>query len=533
MDARGFASARRVLLAAAVLAGVFAVAAQAGLDDARRRGKRIYMKGTGRHKISAVLLGAGIRAPGAGFPCIGCHLAGGTGQLEGGIQSSDITWFTLTKEYSGKRPSGRAHPPYDGESLMTAIASGLDPAGNELDPAHPRYEMEREDLVDLVAYIQVMDRAPVPGVTDDEVRVGILLPEHGPLAGAGREAAALLSGFFAEANSRGGAYGRRLRLVPLAFDPARPGSALEAARERVEKEEIFCFLANVGVGGEEGAARYLAGERVPVIAPLLATPEGGYAAGRYTFHIFASIRDQARVMVDFLADRMPGDTKRAALLFARDRHGEAGAEGAREQAEKRGIDLSGEFSYPPGSGFVRDATDRLKDGGGQAILFFGGGRDAVAFLSEAGASGWRPLFVAPAQMVGEEVLSLPAPLLDNVYVAAPLSSPDPASRQMAEFFRIRETHGVGKNHLSFQFLAYAGAVLLEEGLKRTGRGVTREKFVDAIGNVWKLETGVTPPLTYDPNRRVGALGAAILKADGSSRRYVPAAPWREPEGKGR
>jgi hypothetical protein len=131
-------------------------------------------------------------------------------------------------------------------------------------------------------------------------------------------------------------------------------------------------------------------------------------------------------------------------------------------------------------------------------------------------------------MVGNDLLSLPATLLENVYVAAPLSSPDPASRQMAEFYRIREKHRVGKEHLSFQFLAYAGALLLEEGLKRTGKGLTRESFVDAIGNVWRLETGVTPPLTYDPNRRAGALGAAILKADGSSRRYVPAVPWREP-----
>jgi len=528
MDAAGCACVRSALLAAAVLLGIFAAEASAGLTDAQRRGKRIYMEGKGRHEVHACLRSAGIRAPGAAFPCINCHRAEGTGQLEGGVQSADITWFTLTKEFPGRRPSGRVHPAYDDESLVAAITSGLDPAGNDLDQAHPLYEMEREDLEDLVAFIKVMDRAPVPGVTDNEVRVGILLPEQGPLAGAGEEVSALLSGFFAEANSRGGVYSRRLHLVPVAFDPARPGSAEEAARELVEKKEVFCFLANVGVGGEDEAARYLAGGRVPVIAPLLAAPEGGYAAGRYTFHIFASIRDQARVMVDFLADRMRGGKRRAALLHSRDKHGQAGAEGAREQAEKQGIDLSAELSFTPGERFARAAVERLQGEGAQAVLFFGGGRDAVAFLEEAEASGWRPVLAAPAQMVGNDLLSLPATLLENVYVAAPLSSPDPASRQMAEFYRIREKHRVGKEHLSFQFLAYAGALLLEEGLKRTGKGLTRESFVDAIGNVWRLETGVTPPLTYDPNRRAGALGAAILKADGSSRRYVPAVPWREP-----
>lgn len=528
MAAAGSPSIRRAVLAAAVALAVFAAAASAGLTDAERRGKRIYMEGKGGHPIHAFLRDAGIRAPGAAFPCINCHLAGGKGQLEGGVQSADITWFHLTKEYAGRRSSGRVHPAYDEQSLMAAITGCLDPAGNDLDPAHPCYEMEREDLEDLVAYIKVMDHAPVPGVTDNAVRVGILLPERGPLSGAAGEVAALLSGLFAETNARGGVYGRRLLLVPVTFDPARAGSAREAAAERVAKDAVFCFLANVGVGGEDEAARHLAAERVPVIAPLLAAPESSYGAGRYTFHIFASIRDQAKVMVDFLADRLPGEKKRAALLYSRDRHGEAGAEGAGEQAEKHGIDLSAELAFSPGEGFTREAVERLRGAGAGAVLFFGGGRDAGSFLAEAGASGWRPVFVAPAQMVGNEILSLPAALLEYVFVAAPLSSPDPASRRMEEFFRIRERHDVGKEHVSFQFLAYAGALLLEEGLKRSGRGVTRENFVDAIGNVWRLETGVTPPLTYDPNRRAGALGAAILKADASSRRYVPAVEWREP-----
>jgi hypothetical protein len=100
---------------------------------------------------------------------------------------------------------------------------------------------------------------------------------------------------------------------------------------------------------------------------------------------------------------------------------------------------------------------------------------------------------------------------------------------MAEFFSLGEKYDVGKKHRTFQFLAYSGAVLLEEGLKRSGKGVTREKLVDSIGNVWRLETGVTPPLTYTPNQRVGAVGAEILKVDPEERRLFPAVPWREPK----
>ena len=509
---------------------LFAGAAAAGnYRDAEKRGKRIYLEGKGRHRISAFLLSAGIRAPGAGFPCINCHLAGGGGTFEGGVQSADITWFNLTKEFSGKRPSGRTHPPYDEESVMTAITSGLDPAGNELDNAHPRYEMEREDLLDLIAYLKVMDREPVPGVTDNEVRVGILLPEKGPLAEAGREVRSLLTGYFTEVNARGGLYSRSLVLASVPFDPHREDGALSAARAAVESEDVFCFLANVGGGTDDETARYLSTRKVPVLVPLLSAPEGGYGTGRYTFHVFASIRDQARVMTDFLADRLKVPGNRVGLLYAEDSSGRAGAEGAKEQMGKHELALAAEESFSSGTFSAVEAVMRLRDKAVDAVLYFGGPREAIAFAREADERGWRPLVVAPAPMVGNALQSFPPGFLGSVYVASPFKAPSPGSRRMAEFFSLGEKYDVGKKHRTFQFLAYSGAVLLEEGLKRSGKGVTREKLVDSIGNVWRLETGVTPPLTYTPNQRVGAVGAEILKVDPEERRLFPAVPWREPK----
>lgn len=196
----------------------------AGLTDAQERGKRIYMEGKGRNRITAFLPEAGITAPGRGFPCVNCHLAGGVGLLEGGVQSADITWHALTKEYSGARPGGRTHPPYSDETLRNAVTDGVDPAGNLLASAHPRFHMDRDDLDDLLAYMKMMDREPVPGVTDNEIRIGILLPAAGPLAEASREVETLLSAHGAAVNARGGVYNRSLRLVPLSYDPGRPGS---------------------------------------------------------------------------------------------------------------------------------------------------------------------------------------------------------------------------------------------------------------------------------------------------------------------
>ena len=107
------------------------------------RGKRIYMEGKGRKKITAFLPGAGIRAPGAGFPCVNCHLAGGAGQSEGG---SPVGGHHLVHPHEGVRrdralPGGRTRPTPTNRSGRRSRGGWIRP-GTSLASAHPRYGMD-------------------------------------------------------------------------------------------------------------------------------------------------------------------------------------------------------------------------------------------------------------------------------------------------------------------------------------------------------------------------------------------------------
>ncbi|MBI2217615.1 MAG: ABC transporter substrate-binding protein [Candidatus Rokubacteria bacterium] len=516
-----------VLVGAAVLL-VPAVIAAAGLSEAERRGKRIYIEGRGRGPISAYLVGPRLSAPGSAFPCANCHLGEGPGVKEGGVQAADIRHATLTKAFEGVRPSGRAHPPYADGDLERAVAFGADPGGNALHEAHPRYAMSPDDLADLVAYLKIVGREPVPGVTEREVRVGVLLPDRGPLAEAGNAVTRLLRGYFDEVNARGGLFRRALTLVPVLFDPAREDSVTAAVREVVEEENLFCLLANVGVPPDHESLKALSAAQVPVIAPLQVALDGGYGADRYTFHVWASIRDQARVMVDFLTQAASRAPARLAVLHVSDASGEAAAAGAREQLAKHGRSVVAEVAFAPGRLSAPEIVSRLRDASAEAVLFFGSGTDVLAFLDETERQQWRPLVLAPAPMVGRSLLSLPAGVARSVYLASPIASPDPAARETAEFLRLAARSAGSGDHRSFQMLAFAGAKLLEEGLRRSGRDVSRQRVVDALGSLWRFPTGVTPPLTYSGNRRVGALGSQILAIDAEQGRLTVAAPWREP-----
>jgi ABC-type branched-subunit amino acid transport system substrate-binding protein len=387
--------------------------------------------------------------------------------------------------------------------------------------------MEDGDVADLVAYLQLLGREPVPGITETEIRVAMLLPDRGPLAGIGAAVRDMLAAQFAEVASRGGLFRRRPVLVPVAFDPTQPGAAAAAVRRELESANVFCFLANLGVPPADEALSVLSAEKVPVIAPLVIAPDDGHGSDRHTFHIYASVRDQARVMLDFLAEERRGGATRVALVHAPDPSAEAGAAGARAQA-KRGAALAVEIAFRPGRLAAAEAVRRAREHSAEAVLFFGPGEDAATLLGEAHRQGWRPPFLAPASMVGRSLLAVPAEMLDRVYLASPFGVPDPAQPGMVEFARLAAAATAAPEHQSFQLLAFAGAKVLEEGLVRAGRDLSRTGLVEALGKLWQFPTGVTPPLTYHENRRVGAAGAAILKLDHQRQRLILAAPWREP-----
>jgi len=76
--------------------------------------------------------------------------------------------------------------------------------------------------------------------------------------------------------------------------------------------------------------------------------------------------------------------------------------------------------------------------------------------------------------------------------------------------------------------AFSSAKILVEGLKQAGRDLSREKLIVVLEGLYEYQTGLTPPITYGPNRRVGALGAYIVSIDLKAKRFVPVSNWIEP-----
>ena len=99
----------------------------------------------------------------------------------------------------------------------------------------------------------------------------------------------------------------------------------------------------------------------------------------------------------------------------------------------------------------------------------------------------------------------------KVYLSFPIAPENPGAEAMARYRRLAEHAEVTRRHQVSQFAALSSAQLLVAALECAGREVTREKLLDCVDRVTRLETGLVPPLTYGLNRHIGSTGSFIVE----------------------
>ncbi|HIE27446.1 TPA: c-type cytochrome [Candidatus Poribacteria bacterium] len=97
-----------------------------------------------------------------GGGCASCHGTDGRGGfpvMMGTEIPPNITYEALTlgeHEHGGGEEAGEEHEPYTDELIKQAIAKGLDASGEPLDLTMPRWQMNDEDLNNLIDYLKTL-----------------------------------------------------------------------------------------------------------------------------------------------------------------------------------------------------------------------------------------------------------------------------------------------------------------------------------------------------------------------------------------
>jgi ABC-type branched-subunit amino acid transport system substrate-binding protein len=491
------------------------------LSAAERRGKEIYFKGTSPSGREIMTRLGELDLPASSFPCSGCHGMRGEGKAEAGVTAGNITWPNLIKPYGHTHSTGRKHGPFKESSFIRAVVNGVDSDGNELLVAMPRYRLSPEEMADLIAYLKRIDTDLDPGLTETSVTVGLVVQSSGALAEVGAAMKDVLAAYFDNINSRGGIFNRKIELKVA--DAGAGGAATStAAQNFAHKEQIFAFVGGLSAGSDPQLAALARTEEIPFIGPSTLLPHLENPANKYLFYLLPGVSEQAMSLVNFAATQPELKRATTAIAYSDTTLGEAAGNAAAEQAKKAGLTITKKIAFKPDNFDARTVVKELKTANVESLFFFGEAKAQASLLNEAATASWSPNLFFLGALSGKDLsVTSPPESKNKVFLAFPNVPSDISKEAMGEFRALQEKYKFQSRHIVAQLSAFAAAKVFVEGLTRAGRDLNREKFISALDTLYDYETGVTPRLTFGPNRRVGAAGAHIVAFDIVKKDFTP------------
>jgi ABC-type branched-subunit amino acid transport system substrate-binding protein len=493
------------------------------LTTEEKRGKAFYLRGESASGQEITALMGEIDVPATTLTCAGCHGARGEGKTEGGVTAGPLTWSYLTKPYGHNDDGGRKHPAFSEASFTRMLTSGLDPAGNKLAVAMPTYRMPQKDMADLISYLKRIETDYDPGISETNIVIGTLLPDKSTLTGLAQSMEDVLRAYFADVNSRGGIYNRKIELRVMYGDATSTAANM---KQLIDDDHVFAIVSGLTAGAEEDVATLSKDREVPFIGPSTLLPQRALPLNRYVFYLLPGLKEQARTLVTFAAKKTDPKKSRAAIVCPDTDFSRGIAKSLEDQAKKLGwTNITGIY-YQRDKFNAAQYVAELKQKGIDMVFHLGSGTDTGALFKDAEAAGWTPAVYLLGTLVGRNVTEIvPLKMKDQVFLAFPTIPADVSAAGAAEYSALLQQNKLKSTHAAAQASAIAAARILVHALELSGKDLSRERLVTTLEGLYEYDTGLMPRITFGPNRRIGVLGAYVVTIDPEKKLFPATAEW--------
>lgn len=488
-----------------------------------KRGKAFYLRGESASGQEITAMMGEVDVPAATLTCAGCHGNRGQGITEGGVTAGNMSWSHLTKPYGHTDDGGRKHPAFSESSFVRVMTTGLDPAGNKLAVAMPTYRMPHEDMQNLIAYLKRIETDTDPGLTDTSIVLGTVLPEKASLNGLAQSMGDVLQAYFAEINSHGGIYNRKIELRILYGDSK---STVSNVKHLIDDDQVFAIVSGLTAGADDGVAALTQEKEIPLVGPSTLLPQRGLPLNRYIFYLLPGLKEQARALVTFAAKKPDASQAHMVIVSPETEFNRSIATVIEEQTKKlRWSSVTSNYYSRDGfsaAAFVNDSHQKNID----TIFFLGSGPEASAILKEAEAVGWTPTVYMMGTLVGRSIGDAVSVKMKNkVFLAFPTVPSDISASGAAEYSGLLQRNKIDSTHAAAQASAIAAARILVHALEICGKDLSRERLITTLEGLYEYDTGLMPRITFGPNRRIGALGAYIVTIDPEKKLFPASLEW--------
>ena len=344
----------------------------------------------------------------------------------------------------------------------------------------------------------------VHGVTDNEIRFGIVAPFSGASRELGRQMKLGIDTAFNRINDAGGINGRSLRLI-AADDGYEPSRTLDAMKQLYEKDQVFGFVGNVGTPTAAVAIPYTLEHRALFFGAFTgANILRNDPPDRYVFNYRASYAEETSAVVNYLIKLRRLQPRQIAVFAQQDAYGDAGFAGVAKAFRALGVNDGAilRLNYKRNTVDVDEAISQLKTQKPQirAVVMVATYRAAAKFIEKTrdtypGMIYTNVSFVGSTELA-EELMLLGPRFANGVIVTQVVPAVGGYSSAVLEYKNALAKYFPGEAPDYVSLEGYIAANVLAQGLKKTGPQLDTEHLIDNLEATRNLDLGLGTTLGF-------------------------------------
>jgi ABC-type branched-subunit amino acid transport system substrate-binding protein len=341
--------------------------------------------------------------------------------------------------------------------------------------------------------------AQQPGVTGDKIVLGQAAVFSGPAAQLGIQMRNGIQAYFAAVNAKGGVHGRKLELVSE-DDQYESKVAPVASKKLIEEHKVFALLGYVGTPTGVAHLPVVTQAKVPLVGMFTGAEVLRVPFNRYVFHVRASYYDETEKIVEQVIST---GGRKISVFYQNDAYGEAGRKGTELALERRQMKIHSQGTVERNTVAVEEAAKKIHASQPDAIVMVSAYTSIAAFVRAMQKMGSAATFYN-VSFVGSKALA-DALGKDGSGVAISQVVPFPWGTSVPV---VKEYQAAAKTagFTDYNFSAMEGfltAKVMVEGLRRAGKNLTREGFVDAMEKMNDVDLGGFF-VSYSPKSHTGS-----------------------------
>lgn len=344
------------------------------------------------------------------------------------------------------------------------------------------------------------------GVTDNQIMVGMSTVLTGPASFLGTSFKTGAEAYFKTVNENGGVNNRKIKLI--AYDDGyEPAKAVPNAEKLVKEDKVFCLFGNVGTPTAMAIKPFLDREKVPLFAPFTGAEPLRRPVAKYVLNYRASYNQEAEEFVKGMVDVL--HRKKIAVFYQDDPYGRVVLEATRLALERRGI------LTPIVTGLYTRNTENIDQGlaaimAGKpdAVVMVGTYAACAKFIIKGKEKGFNPVYMNVSFVGPDKLAELLGKSGEGVVVTnvVPPFYGDAAEKYagVREYLDSMKKQFPGTKPSIVGLEGFLAAKVFVEGLKRAGKGLTRESFINAVEGIKDLDIGAGNKISFSRDNHQGS-----------------------------